>query len=318
MKLLVSALSGTVAACLIFAMIVMIPLQTGSRVLLGVSVGGGSLLRLEGPEGVAYEATFHPESGCVLNVTLYEFSSPVEVSREAALAISLTSKLNYTEVFYVTAKASSTSDDIEWYKQQLPGTVQFVDGGSEWSWTGGFEANETKTFNHRIKATGVGTAHLDIETRTKIIMNPTPENHTYGESVGFYLKMVPDNVLVISTSLLPELVLDYMVLHYNSSEHLGVGSEFNVSLSLYGENTSNAVINLVLPEGIVLVEGQTTWIKNFTSWNEKVTLSTTKIRFVKVGTWFAYAYAEKDGILLDAPRALKFVVSEDDVWWFEF
>jgi hypothetical protein len=256
----------------------------------------------------------------VLNVTLYEFSSPAEVSREAALAISLTSKLNYTEVFYVTAKASSESEAIEWYRQQFPGTVQFVDGGSEWSWTGRFEANETKTFNHRIKATGVGTAHLDIEARTKIIVNPTSENHTYGESVGFYFKMVPNNVLVFSTNPRQEYyaVFPSIDLRYNWKEYQGVGSEFDVSLILAGENTSNVAVNLFLPEGIALVEGQTTWIENLASWNENVTLSTTKLRFIKAGTWFMYAYVEKDGILLDAPRAIKFVVSEDGIWWFQF
>lgn len=308
-RLIASGLAGVVLALVIIASVDVMFWHRPPRVLLGVSAGGDELLRLEGPRGVSYSEPIRGAPKCIMNVTVYEFSKPLGPGSEADLVIALTSRLNYEEVFYVSAKSTSPAQGSAYYTEHFPGGIVLVDGGSEWSWAGSFEANGTKTLNYRIKAAGVGMAYLNV----KVELN---------SSEGFYgiqwLKLiftiVPDNVFVYADWLWPIPVktvsLDQIHLGYDWSPLRGVGSEFNVSLSFYG-NETNVAARLILPEGIALVDGERTWVGNLTSWDEKVRVSA-KLKFVKAGTWFLYAYVEKDGILLHYPDVIKFVVSEND------
>jgi hypothetical protein len=320
MRLLFSALTGVLVAGLIFAAMVFVSWNPQHKVLLSVSVGGdrNDLLRLEGPRGVVYE-WIGPPSKCTLNVTLSAFAQPPGLGSEADLTIALTSNLNYSEIFYVSANMSSPSEIIESFRQQFPGTVKFVDGGSRWLWVGSFEPNETKSFSHRIKATGVGTADLFIEATTEL-KQVTPGSGEYRrehQEVELQFVMVPDNVLVHTSIpyLEPRLALlpiDLMDLDYNWSLYRGLGSEFNASIRLFGGNATNVTAKLVMQDGIVLVEGQRVWVFNLTSGDDEVRF-TAKLRFVQTGAWFMYAYVEKDGIILGRPNAIKFVVSEDNM-----
>lgn len=321
MKLLISGLVGATAACLIFTTIVLLPLHLAPKVLLGVSVGGGELLRLEGPEGVAMEG-FHPGSACILNVTVYEFSRPVGPGSEADFATAVTSKLNYSEIFHVTGKFTSFADGSEYYEEHFPGRMEVVDGGSEWSWTGRFEANETKTFNHRIRAEGLGATYVQIKAALEPRETPPGSGIYYvGEQqIDLDFTVVPDDVLVRSS--FPRLVPPTQIVGggmdlYMPSYTPGVGNEFNVSILVECGNSTDLTLKIGTQEGIIPIEGQTTWTGNLTSYNEArqqyyVKLSV-RMRIVKTGTWYMYATVEKNGIVYVPTPMVKFVVSEDSV-----
>lgn len=322
MRLLISGLAGVAVACLIFAIVVNVPWHIPPRILLGVSVGGDELLRLEGPRGAAYESSTSSPI-CVLNVTLFEFSKPTGPGSEADLSITLISRLNYSETFYMNAKARSLAEGSEYYTKHFPGGISLVDGGLEWSWTGNIESNNTKKLGYRIKATGIGIACLRIEMTTKF-KETVPGSSIYEgvrEWVDLRFTVLPDNVLVYSSypHPKPHVFLSMTILDW--SHMSGVGSEANVSISLLSENATNVTSRFITQEGISVIEGQTTWTGNITSYNitshgetlvyaGNMTLNA-RLRFVKIGAWFIYAFVEKNGILCSSPDAMEFIVSEN-------
>jgi hypothetical protein len=316
MRLLVSSLTGVIVACLIFSVIFFAPRYFSPKVLLGISVGGEQL-EMVGPQGVAYQEAPRGPSPCILNVTLYEFTAPLGPGSEADLMITLTSKRNMSEVFRVYGKLDSGPSNCFSPEELLNFTgLSFADGGSEWDWAGSIEPNGTRSFSYRIRAPRTCVGVLDIGAR--MIRSSEGECTTCG-LVSLSFTVVPDNVLVFSQSPYP-LGNPWgwaSVSTTTSYEMGGVGSESNVSVSLFGFNETDVTLKLVLPsEGIVLVNGQTEWAGNVTH-GEEVRLST-KVRFSEIGTWFIYAYVEKDGILLGPPTATRFIVSEDIVLEYPF
>jgi len=312
-----SATAGIIVAAIAITLIVFVQTQPPQKMLLGVSVGGPSndLLRLEGPRGASYYQPRRSPSDCILNVTLYEFSSPLGPGSEADLMITLTSKRNTSEVFRVYGELDSGPSSCFSPEELLNFTgLSFADGGSEWDWVGSIEANGTRSFSYRIRAPRTCVGTLDVGARIR----SSEGEYTCGLVLLSFM-VVPDNVLVFSQSPYP-LGNPWgwaSVSTTTSYEMGGVGSEMNVSVSLFGFNETDVTLKLVLPsKGIVLVNGQTEWAGNVTH-GEEVRLST-KVRFPEIGTWFIYAYAEKDGILLGPPTATRFIVSEDIVLEYPF
>lgn len=310
MRLLVSSLTGVIVACLIFSVIFFAPRYFSPKVLLGVSVGGDQLLEMTGPQGVAYQEPNPWPSLCILNVTLYEFTAPLGPGSEADIAIEVTSKRNFTDTFRVNAQMISPfvlSSQDSW--KDVQGEIQFSDGGSQWTWSGNLEADETKTFTHTIRATGLGSTRLKITVETQAPPESGVDSlYRYGW-IELDFVVMPDNVLVYSSipSPKPRVFLE----HISGTTWIygGVGTEFNVSLDLFGIDATDATLRLITPEGIGHTEGQTTWIVNATIPSEKVHVQA-KLKLVKVGTWFVYAYVEKNNILLDHPRVVEFIVSD--------
>jgi len=223
--------------------------------------------------------------------------------------ITLTSKRNMSEVFDVDAKLDSGPSQAFTPEELLNFTgLSFVDGGSEWAWTGSIEANGTRSFNYRIRATGICIGNL--VARVKI--GSSTGDYTCG-LVCLSFMVVPGNVLVFSQWPYPlSNPFGWFSISTSYEKMGGVGSEMNVSVSLFGFNETDVTLKLVMPsEGIVPLDGQTAWTGNVTR-GEEVRLSAS-VRFAEIGTWFIYAYAEKDGILLGPPTATKFIVSEDTV-----
>ena len=292
MRLLISALTGVIVACLIFSVIFFAPRYFSPKILLGISVGGDQLLEMVGPQGSVYCESFPRYSPCILNVTLYEFTAPLGLGGEADLAIEVTSRLNSSQEFRVNAR------------MDLGGT-RFSDGGSEWTWAGNLEANETKIFNHRIKAEGVGFTALRVTVETQML--DSDSLRTYGWVMLDFVAM-PDNVLVYLSSPRPKPGVSLQPIR-DDWRGGGVGSEFNVSLSLFGDNAIDVTLKLVTPEGIVPTGGQTAWTGNVTIPGQGINVSA-RLKFVKTGSWFIYAYVEKDNVILCLPRAIEFIVSE--------
>jgi len=316
-KLAALGLAGVLAALMIIASVIMMPLRTLPKVLLGVSVGSDELLKLEGPEGVAYESwPIKGQPPCILNVTIYEFTKPLGPGSEADLMITLTSKLNVSEVFHVEAKITNMAEVSEQFREEIgfPGGISFIDGGTEWTWSGDVETNGSKTFNSRMKALGVGIARLMVAVTTRF-KETVPGSGMYFRIniwVDILFTILPDNILVYSSYPKPEpfLFLENIEI-FDWPLNRGVGTEFNASVRLSGDNTTNVTLKLIVQEGIVPIDGQTIWTGNISSISE-VSLSA-RLRFVKVGSWFIYAYVEKDGILFASPSAFEFIVSENDI-----
>jgi hypothetical protein len=312
MRLLISALTGVIVACLIFSVIFFAPRYFSPKVLLGVSVGGEQLLEMVGPQGVAYQEPRPGPSPCILNVTLYEFTAPLGPGSEADLTVEVTSKRNFTDTFRVDARMISPfvlGSQDSW--KDVQGEIQFSDGGSQWTWSGNLEANETKTFTHTIKATGLGYSCLKMTVETR----PPPESgvdslYTFGR-VELDFVVMPDNVLVYSFIPSPRPRVSLYDITGAIWIHGGVGTEFNVSIDLFGINATDVTLRLITPEGIAPIEGQTTWIANATVPGERVRFET-RLKLAKVGTWFVYAYVEKDNILLDHPKVYEFIVSDSN------
>lgn len=304
MKLLVSALSGTVAACLIFAMIVMIPLQAGSRVLLGVSVGGDSLLRLEGPKGVAYQEPKMGSPPCVLNVTLYEFSKPLGPGSESKVVITLTSQLNASAAFYVTAQLFALRPVFPEWQEDFPGGMEFLAGNSEWSWNGTVEANETKTFQDGIRVTEIGSGVLSVDAGSSQLL----------QRVNIDIFTLPDNVFAWSQDPSPEprVRMSSVVTTYDFYHGLSVGSEFNVSarVGIASASGTDLTLKIITGEGIASIRGEPTWAGIFPLLNETadhyyVDLSA-GMKLVKPGAWFMCVVVEKNGILYTYPCIIKY------------
>lgn len=305
MKLLVSALSGTIAACLIFAMIVMIPLQTESRVLLGVSVGGDSLLRLEGPTGAAYQQPKMGSPKCVLNVTVYEFSKPLGPGSECNVVITLTSKINVSEAFYVTATLIVLRSEYPEWQEDFPGGTEFLAGNSEWSWNGTIEANDTKTFHDGIRVTEIGFGVLSVDAGSSQLF----------QRVNIVIFTLPDNVFIWSQAPSPEpqLRMSSVATTYDFYHGLSVGSEFNVSARITGSASASGTDltwRIIAGEGIVSIGGEPTWTGTFPLLNETadhyyVDLFA-KMRLVKPGAWFMCVLVEKNGILYTLPCIIKY------------
>lgn len=323
-SLAVSGTSGILIAVVMIASIALVSLHPLPKVLLGVSVGGDELLALEGPQGVSQQCgLFVRPSKIVFNVTIFEFTKPLGSGSEADMVMMLTSKLNYSANFNVTIKTYSyaDADNPEYYRENYPAAIRFLDGCSEWSWMGNVEANETKTLNHRLKAvgTGLGLTTFQFWVQEK---STGKDDRLQFEYVFLEFKIIPNNIFVtiIDPYPMPNVIVSNYVWPTDDSRikwfnHTGVGSELNLTTQLWGgrQNATNVTWRLVLPEGIVAVEGPTVWTGNVTgSLFEPAVQFYTRLKFVKTGTWIMYDYVEKDGIFLDTPQIEVFEVTEND------
>jgi len=349
-KLAIFGIAGVLVACLIITAVIWVPWHPSPKVLLGVSAGSGDeLLRLEGREGVSYCQAIdliRPPS-FVMDVTLYEFSKPLGIGSEADLVITVTSKLNVSETFFVAGRIVAWfSESRGEYTEGRPptGGVCFINESSRWVWTGEIDANSSKTFNLRIKAMEVSTVDLEIvvaKMKYEIIGDGIrtayiswdkeyifPIEPPYYKSIRMGFAIFRDNILVYPQGLplimqdgewtYPPHVLVDMKHDIPMKPYpffYGLGSEDNLTIEIYPfiGNLTDVTMRLVLEEGIALVEGQTTWTGNVTIVPYTVIRLPMKIRFVKVGTWYMYCYAEKDGIIVGVPRGFQVIVSNDDI-----
>ena len=304
-KLAASGATGVLIALTIIATIIIVPWHTPDNVLLGVSVGSDTLLRLEGPEGVAYQEPMVSPPECVLNVTIYEFSKPLGPSSEGNLVITLTSKINASAAFQVNAKLYvHPSQNPEW-QEDFPGGIEFLAGNSEWSWNGTIEANGTKTFHDGIRVTGIGSGDLVVDARSS----------QHFQSVVMYILTTPNNVFVCSLFPCPEpwLYMEPVGTTYDHYHGLSVGSEFNVSARVTGSASASGMVltlRIIAGEGIVPIGGEPTWTGTFPLLNETadhyyVDLFA-RMRLVKPGAWFMCLLVEKNGILYVPPCIIKY------------
>jgi len=337
MRLLVSGLVGVLVACLIFtATVVLVPQHVPPRVLLSVSVGDGELWRLEGPKGVAYCQPALKPPPFVLNVTLYEFTKPLGVGSEADLTITLTSKLNASETYFVAGWIGALfleSGSVKLPERGVkPGGISFINESSRWVWIGNVEPNGSKTFNLRIKAIEVGIVHLEMVAAImdeyfswdREYIFPIEGGH---ERISMLFTILRNDVLVYPLDLplimqdgewrYPTRVIPRMSFIPPGMPPYALGTEFNVTIVIepYIGNATDATMRFVVEEGIVLVEGDALWTGNVTIKPYREVQLSMKIKFVKVGTWYMYCYAEKDGLIIGAPEMLQFIVSNDDITW---
>jgi len=321
-KLAGSATAGVLVALTIIAAIIIVPLHTPAKVLLGVSVGGNELLRLEGTKGVAYEKPMLGHPACILNVTVYEFTRPLGPGSETDLSISLTSMLNRSEVFYIDANSSSYGQGISEYTEHFPGIIELANGGSAWSWAASFNASETKTLKYRIRVTGIGKPELEIVARTdwKETALGSGDYEREFQMVELSFMIVPDAILVYSQYPKPEPHINLYRMDVSFPSYArGVGNEFNASALVITSDSTDFALSIATQEGITLVEGQTSWTGKPTLYNGALKAYTVqltaKMKLVSTGTWFMYCYVEKKGILYDRPHLIKIVVSENSTMW---
>jgi hypothetical protein len=310
-------IAGILIACLILTSLTLLPSPKKAGVLLGVSVGDENLSEMEGPEGIVYStrSDFAPNWTVITNVTVYDFSEPLGPGSEANLSITVESWLNFSETFNLTVNLMSGARLGVTASEMFPDGVFFLDGGFEWSWVGEIEANGTRTFNHAVRATGVGLTLMLV--KTNIPYRETAHGWVgLSQRVDMFFFVLPDNVFVYSDYPFPPnwVTLDALLLGWHRG---GVGTEFNYSVRVSGSNVTGVVLKLVMQEGVTIVDGQTVWIGNETAEHAGERIRAT-LRFDQVGIWFVYAYVARDGVLLYSPKAIQFAVSENNSTAYEF
>ncbi len=349
MKSAVYATAGFLIALLTITIVVTVPVPIDvamkPKVLLDVSAGGSisgesELLMLEGTKGVTYKLPYNPDPYWLqysLNVTLYQFSKPLGVGSEANLSISLTSRLNESEAFFVAGwigaiyleSGHAPLQDGQW----SAGGLSFVDENPRWMWIGAIDAQSTKRFNLKLKTIEISEAELRIVAGRANGLEPgdwDPENifpiKENCVEVSFDFTVLKDNVLVRlykPESLVDFRYVDTSILIYPMfpGPH-NLGTIFNVTVRLLApvENATDLTMKVGLDAGITLLEGQTIWTGNLTRLdNYAIPMFKSgvwlpmKISFNQPGLWWVYCYVEKDGILIGGPRIARFNVTSSSI-----
>jgi len=254
-----------------------------------------------------------------MSAILYRFTEPLGVGSEADLSVTVTARYNESSVVVVDIKPP-------WVASWSTG-VKFADGGTKWVWVGDFQANVSKTFNFTIKAFEMGEG---------IVYGRAVQSKFYHGSdgipayFGLYFLVLHDRII---TSIVegkkdetPLAVLDLNRLSIVPLDVLRngtVGTEFEYGVWLVGVGKVNethvATVKFIPPpEGVALVEGETTWTGNVTveeaSVHEPGVRVPIKLKATKLGKWLIVAYVVKsENVAYSYPLVLWICVFEDKI-----
>lgn len=318
-KLAVSGIAGVLVACLIIASVRILPLFK----LATHELPKSELLAVHGVLSESPQPGRH-----ILNVSfiLYEFTEPLGPGSEANLTVTMTPNFNETDVVAMF--------NIEPSSPPRSKGISFADGHSKWIWVGDLEANVSKALNVRLKANEVGFAVMRGYVSWWRYYDP--EEPHFGLLHGGYLRLgftvLENNTLAATYPRYPWPTVNPWIVagpnsgwesHANFELHrmtystpVGVGSEADMNFSLYAQdNLTDATLKILLPEGIELVEGETTWTGNIprTFNNRTMPLDISiRIRTTKLGAFPIVAYLEKDKSIISDISIFEISVFEDE------
>lgn len=255
----VSGVSGTLVACLVIASIAIAPWFRHNGETSHPSNGDSHFPSV--PPDLAPSP--------LVNVTLSDFIEPYGVDSEADLTLTVLSKCNISDVII----------RIDIFPKE-DSCISFVDDTSSQSWIVDLEADVPIVFMGRVKTikTGLGEIRARAEWWEASWLGHIGKDRVH-------VSVWNDGILVRrGGSPLP--VINIGISYPYLSELGGIGSQFNLSVFVFSfldENieNENLTAQIILPEGLTLVNGNLTWnISPDTSTGFTVTL-----RAEKVGNW---------------------------------
>jgi hypothetical protein len=180
MRLIVSGLAGVVAACLIFALVVMAPLSTLDTIL--------GLPKL--PHG-------WPSNPLNVQVFVSNLTEPLGVGSEGEVAVIISSTKNASDVS-VTIEVTSPSIPPSW-----PLGITVVEGDLS-TWVGNLNANISVIFNARIRAVEAGYARIWVSATW---YPGSPEGFAHKASDSIWILIQENNIQISHEPITPPGVI---------------------------------------------------------------------------------------------------------------
>ncbi len=301
-KLVLYGVAGVLIACMLLAFTDLLLRQIPSP-----REAASPLLRVSGAPRPELEGPFFN-----ISAILYRFTEPLGVGSEADLSVTVTAYHNESAIVHV---------DIQppWVASWSTG-VKFADGGTKWVWVGDLQANVSKTFNFTLKAFEMGEGGVYGRVGWSKFYNESDVISTY---FGLYFLVLQDRIITSIVEGKRDVHPALLDLGGMQGEipNATVGTEFEyrVWIAAVGEinETHPVTVKFILPpEGVTLIEGETTWTRNVTVTEEpgfpvKVPI---KLRATELGKWLIVAYIVKsENVAYNYPLVRWICVFENEI-----